>query len=560
MATNVPLNVSRQKIIEAYNSGDQAGLQSAISDYKQTRRSLKRSQANIRADQAREGPGGTVLEGVGGGMLNVARRGARMLTPRGSEEKVGDFLGLTEGNMSLDDSIAEQARLDERGSGRFKGGKFAGEMIATAPLGGAAGGAVKLGARALTGANQAGKVGRGLSYLAEGAVGGQAVEDNGAASGGAMNVLLSPLLNRGGRVLRTAAQGMNRTKEADRLLKLGADLTPGQLNPKGILNRMEKTSEFSPLAGAGIRTAREQALDPVVPNYAADIIGGKRVRMGTEETAKRVGKELDRLYGQTGKIALRAPRQADLDDFRKTVQASIRTHSPTDPREVGVELASVWKQVARAKTAGELKTVLSDLRGMSRALKYSKEGKGTSRFRIARVYDDAAKWIDARYKSGMTPDQIADVSRADKIVARYKPLESAIERAQLGGRTAPSGRDMLRGLRKSMTRRQFTSGEGGATRRIADAMEEVQKPRPGGIIERNEYLRAALGTAVLPVSALGGMRGTRRALQGSYKPQRFLRAAGKRIERDPHGRFLKRSLLGLRAGVAPATLDSADQE
>lgn len=56
-----------------------------------------------------------------------------------------------------------------------------------------------------------------------------------------------------------AASGLTRTPEAQRLLDAGVDLTPGQLNPKGIYNQLEENVQSLPLVGPAIRNARDNA-------------------------------------------------------------------------------------------------------------------------------------------------------------------------------------------------------------------------------------------------------------------------------------------------------------
>jgi hypothetical protein len=537
---------ARQRVIDAYNAGDMEAAKMAAADYRARRASLARSMKNIERDREREGPGGTVLEGIGGGMLNVGRRTARLLLPESME-----------GN--LDEKIEEQEQLDARGSGRFQGGKFLGEMVATAPVGGAAGAATKALTRLPAALRASGAVGgggirRGLSYAAEGAVGGHVVDDA-AGEGGLAGAVLSPLLNRAGRLVRAAGTGMRRSKEAQTLLDYGADLTPGQLNPEGILGRLERTSEYSPLMGNRVKLAREQSTSDVVPNLVADQLERPRVSgLSSERVARRADSRFGTLYGPANSIKIKPPRQADLKDFRQVLGNAIRKHGPPDIDEVNRELAATWSRLARAKTTGEVKTILSDLKNESRRLKYNKESKGVGRFQTAHVYDEAAQWLDNYYKRPMTAKQAAGVSKADKMVAQYKPVEAAIVAAQATGRTQPTGRHLLRSLKNSMTKPEFSKGGGGRTRELADALAAHEKSRGGGLIERSELLRAALGAAIVPISLAGSMRIVRRAAQGQTVPQKQLKKALDAIMRHRAAQLGRDATLGLRPGVAPAMI------
>jgi hypothetical protein len=93
---------------------------------------------------------GSFLEGMGAGMMNVARRGTNLLLPD----------ALTP-EFASDEAIAEQEELDKYLEwGHGGGGKLTGELIATAPVGGGVGAAGKGLGRTLLAARRAGSVGK----------------------------------------------------------------------------------------------------------------------------------------------------------------------------------------------------------------------------------------------------------------------------------------------------------------------------------------------------------------------------------------------------------------
>lgn len=286
-----PLRESEQALRDAYKAGDREAMKLAAREVLRGRAALERSLQNIRDDMAREQPGGTVLEGYGAGALNVLRRGARLALPKHMEKDLGF---LTGDRGTLDEAIAEQERLDSKGSGRFQGGKFLGEMVTSAPAAGAAGAGVRAVGAGLNAANKAGALSRLASYGAEGALGASLTADDVAAQGAGLNMLLTPLMNRGGRLLRATMAGVRRSKDADVLLRHGAKLDLGQMNPGSWADRAIKAAESAPLgAGAAIRGNREAALRPVIPNLAADMAGAARpgavsARRGVNEALEHV--------------------------------------------------------------------------------------------------------------------------------------------------------------------------------------------------------------------------------------------------------------------------------
>lgn len=318
--TNVlPLQQAEENLRRAYKSGDKAALRTAARDYVRSENRRQRSVA-IARDTTGLGPqdagnvsgGRAFLEGVGGGMLNVARRGARMLTPQSME-----------GGLTRD--IEEQESLDARMSGAGRAGKFTGEMVATAPLGGAAGAGVRAVGAASNAAHKAGALARALSYGTEGAVGSNLTTDNSAVGGGVLNMALTPAMNRAGRLVRALGLGMKRTKDADLLLNYGADLTPGQMGPHSMIGRIERTAATSPVIGQGVSEAREAATRQVVPNLAADVAGLPR-RTGETmiRSSQRRAGQLGRLYRGADEVPLDPIMRRGLKDDQAARIAAVR--------------------------------------------------------------------------------------------------------------------------------------------------------------------------------------------------------------------------------------------
>lgn len=185
------------------------------------------------------GEGGLTLAGIGRGMENVGRH---------AENLVG---------LESDQDLAESQRLDaplmNTGAGRF--GSMVGEssILAPAMMGGeAALGTSALGARVL-----------GMPLLRggiEGAAQGGLMADpgqkvGGTLLGGATGAAIPAAMSTAHRL----AYGIQRTPEAQQLLDEGVRLTPGQMNPKGVWNKVEENLRGVPIVGNLIEKARGQA-------------------------------------------------------------------------------------------------------------------------------------------------------------------------------------------------------------------------------------------------------------------------------------------------------------
>lgn len=153
-------------------------------------------------------------------------------------------------------------------------GNFTGEMAATAPLGGLAGGLAKkalaktgLQALARLGAAEGGQYAaraavKLLPLMAEGVSQGSLLAGpgrrlQGAIEGGAFAPTLGALLSGTG----TLARGFVRpTEEAAELMSRGVPLSVGQMNPGGVLSKIEEAGAHSALGGPTIQAARDAAL------------------------------------------------------------------------------------------------------------------------------------------------------------------------------------------------------------------------------------------------------------------------------------------------------------
>lgn len=140
-------------------------------------------------------------------------------------------------------------------TGAGRGGSMLGETAALIPL--------TLGAGGALGATSAGAriIGNPIARGAfEGALQGGVMGDPGERAQGAMvgaftGGALPATLSAGQKL----AYGLNRTPEAQQLMDQGVRLTPGQMNPEGVWNKVEENVRGFPFVGNVVEKARMRA-------------------------------------------------------------------------------------------------------------------------------------------------------------------------------------------------------------------------------------------------------------------------------------------------------------
>lgn len=213
-----------------------------------------------------EGEGQQTLEAYGRGIVNVARHIGNLLsiTDMGDtpQERFLTGLGFPQKPpvthpLVSDEDLANAKQLDaplmSQPAGRF--GSMLGETSILAPatmeaeglIGGTELGANILGNPLLRGA-------------AEGAGQGALMSDPGhrgagALVGGATGLMIPTTMSAGQRL----AYGLQRTPEAQQLIDQGVRLTPGQMNPEGVWNKIEENVRSVPVIGNVVEKARTQA-------------------------------------------------------------------------------------------------------------------------------------------------------------------------------------------------------------------------------------------------------------------------------------------------------------
>lgn len=184
------------------------------------------------------------LFGAGSGVTNVV-------------QNIGNIFGLVE-DETVRETRALTQPLRETTAGRI--GEFGGELATSLiPAAGAAR-AISAAAKVLPALSRAPALARSIGAGAtEGAVQGAVTAGPGDRGEAAyLGAATGGLFPAAGAAYRSARAGVRPTPAARALTQQGVELTPGQMNPRGILGQLEEVTEALPLVGPTVRSAREE--------------------------------------------------------------------------------------------------------------------------------------------------------------------------------------------------------------------------------------------------------------------------------------------------------------
>lgn len=386
-----------QELQRAYANRDTATMKRLIGEHTAAKAAFAKSLENVVAEHGTYGPdvsGNQFATGYGRGAANVLGHTAQLLTPRALEKamqvSMGDTFAVTR------EARAERRKQDEALLGTRSGmlGSLAGEIVSTAPAGGLAGkaagqvlGRLPAAARAIRAGEKLPKYARYGSLGAEGAAGSLLTEDDATLQGALTGIVGGRLLQALGAAGRLGYEGLKKSKAAQKLLEYGADLTPGQLNPRGLWARLEGAATSGPGAiGTAVSEAQRSGLQPVVPNLVADLTGMIR-REGDEpfEALARSKERVGQLYESGENLPIAPEEMARLRAGRSEQAAAMR--GARDVAEEGEKRAQtrVGTQLALQKAKFE--------EALARAR------KSPSDLNVARAADEAAKLRQIEHKS-----------------------------------------------------------------------------------------------------------------------------------------------------------------
>ncbi len=465
------------------------------------------------------------LAGMGRGMMNVGRQ-------------IGNIMGVVP-----DRYLREMSELDaplmETTAGQV--GNVLGELALTAPM---AGGAVAGAGRAigsavprLAGATTAAPIRTGVATgAAEGAIegailGGPGQRTESAAMGAGLGTV-------GGAAIPFVTRGFRKaTPEAERLMGMGVDLTPGQMAPEGAFNQIEEAMTSYPIVGAAVTRARmrpqkqfsQAMIEQALPPGAAPVPRGELPDM-LNEAYGRYRTAYDSLKGYAARPDV---ERGVASGFDAAVNDPTRAIGDDARRSVGRFLDNQLSKLRGKEVMSEdLLGIRSDLR--SEASRLTRNQK----FDEAYLVSEAEQAITQQIERNL-PEDLVTMNRAiDSQYGKYKIAEDAIYRAR--DRDAPTPSQWGAAVAKGESSRGAYARGGGRMRpevRAARDVFQMVSPATGARVATLGGL-GALGATLagqaglndpmaaaymgIPLALLAGSRGGRRFATGRLPGQAAL--------------------------------------
>jgi hypothetical protein len=510
-----------------------------------------------------EGEGQMALEGVGRGMTNVARH-------------VGNLIGL-ESDQDLSNASELDAPLMSQPAGRF--GSMGGEAAILAPLTmGAEGaiGATSLGAKAL--ANPF------LTGAAEGAGQGALMADPGqrgerAMIGGITGLALPAAMTAGQKL----AYGLRRTPEAQQLIDEGVRLTPGQMNPEGIWNKIEENVRAVPVVGNIVEKARTQAQQDFQRGVIEESAAPGHTLQSTSKDPTELFMEAQDSYAPLYKAAEGFPVQPAIPSKNQTLAYALRQAANNKAVGAGADI----RQNAQDFLQGQMNAIsekanavggwksehLIQLRSAVNE-EIRNAGVDQAGKKYSQLLRDARDRVTDAINDQIPPDAVQSLKTANDAYPKLAIIRDAIQRGgdQTHGFTPAQ---LSAAVKSSADNNQYARG-GGLMRDWSSAGRDIfteRNPRTGA----SHGTTGALAGAALAIhhfvpgmqvpAAMGaggalGMIGTqtgRDILAGQTAPQKYAQQLAQALKARTSLGVREISGTGTRALVNRAAQDSTSQ-
>lgn len=380
------------------------------------------------------------LAGLGRGMHNLYQQG-------------GNILGLIP-DSALEESQRIDAPLLDTTAGTV--GNFIGETAAVLPAGLGAGAAVTKGLGGVL-PRLAPYLGFGAEGAAEGALlGGPGNRLEGAGMGSVISGGL-------GGLGRAIGRGATPNEPARQLLNEGVDLTPGQMNPGGMMSAIEE-SAFSKMA-PGIKNARDHAQ---LQNFGAMVnkslppggvpVATSTVSSMTDDIYKQFNSAYDEVKGFPAMIT-----GIENQMLRKIEDAPI-TNDLVRSESKWIENA-LSKYDPQSVDTGDLINLRSGVRKRIRE-KYRKED-----FDAVRALEDVEGVISERLSRSLPPSLADKLKLVDGQYGKYKVIEDISYR--VGDRGEPTPFLMSQAVKMAQqSKGNYARGGGGVLRDLTKAGQE----------------------------------------------------------------------------------------
>lgn len=243
------------------------------------------------------------------------------------------------------------------------------------------------------------------------------------------------------RALQNYRPGFTRTPEAQALLDQGVDLTAGQMNPTGVINKLEQGAQRIPIVGNIITSARQNALQSF-----QRMITQKAAAPGTTIKPADVNSMLDEAYQSYAPLYDKAkgiPVQPAIVSGNSSVplaQAFASAAQDASIKAADSNRASVgsWLQnkltslqtnpnSPMALDSAQLIDLRSDIRAQIRKDSMSADAGKNDEADLLRGAENA---ITRSLESQLPPDALAALKTADQNYGGYKVIEKAVIKAK----------------------------------------------------------------------------------------------------------------------------------
>lgn len=479
-----------------------------------------------------------LMFGAGSGVANVV-------------QNVGNILGLVE-DETVRETRALTQPLRETTAGRVGefGGELATSLLPAAGVTRALGAAAKLAPAVSRAPALARAVGVGAT---EGAVQGAVTAGPdergeatylGALTGGAFPAV--------GAAYRAVRAGVRPTESARALTRQGVELTPGQMNPEGMLGQLEETTEALPFVGPMVRGARQEGwrqTQKLVAESAAPPGFASAIPDNPNKAIDALRKGYNQAYKPLEDIAV-TPYGLSTG-FKNAVKDRSTLVKEDDVRSVTRFLKN---ELTAIQGRGELKSgdllrIRSNIREQLRARDLT---TGSERLLI-----NAEKAVTNSLQSQLAPEAMAALKAIDNQYAKFAVFRRAVEK----GKDSPAGftpSQLSTAVKEATDAGEYAAG-GGLLRQVSGPAADVfatTQPKTGRMVAT----LGALGLggysayqdptgAALPLAGLGLLYGTaagRRAALGQSGLQLGARSLERKVRRAVPKAYRQAAATGVR--------------
>jgi hypothetical protein len=466
-------------------------------------------------------------------------------------QNVGNILGLVE-----DETVRETRSLTQplRDTTAGRVGEFGGELLTSiVPAAGVVRG-ISAAARLAPSLSRAPALAKAVAAGAtEGAVQGAVTagpdERGEAAYLGALTGGAFPLV---GATYRTARSGVRPTRSARELTRQGVELTPGQMNPQGVLGQLEETTEALPFVGPMVSGARQEGWRQT-QKLVAETAAPPGFQGAIPNNPNKAVDALRRGYNEAYKVV----EGIDVTPFglSTSFQQAVKDRSTLILKDDVQSVSRFLKnQLSGIEGRGMLKSddllrIRSNIREQLRARDIS---TGSERLLL-----NAEKAVTDALEAQLPADAMRALRDIDRQYAKFAVFRRAVEK----GKDSPSGftpSQLSTAVKEATDAGEYAAG-GGLLRQVSGPAADVfatTQPKTGRMVAT----LGALGLggysayqdptgAALPLASLGLLYGTsagRRAALGQTGLQRNLRQLERTARREIPKAYRQAATSGIR--------------